>query len=150
MTMTGLPTFDTAVHQANRWVHAIDERLGWEDRHRSYRLLREVLQALRDWLPIDEGAQLSAQLPLLLKGVFYDQWKPSRVPVTERSRAAFMDRIRERFQPDVPAHLEDAVGAVFDLIGAEISRGEYEDIRQLLPRELRELAPLEPLVGDNW
>jgi uncharacterized protein (DUF2267 family) len=150
MTISGLPAFDAAIHQANRWVHALDERLGLEDRHRAYRLLREVLQALRDWLPIEEGAQLSAQLPLLLKGVYYDQWRPTLVPVKVRSRDAFVDRIRSRLAPDVVPHLLDAISAVFELIGAEISRGEFEDVRQALPKDLRELAPLEPLVGGNW
>lgn len=150
MTVSGLPAIDNAIHQANRWIGAIDGRLGWDNRQRAYRLLREVLQALRDWLPIEEGAHLSAQLPLFLKGVFYDQWDPTRIPAESRSKDAFLARIRDRLAPDVPPHLEEAVSAVFELIGAEISRGEFEDVRAALPKDLRDLAPLEPLVGKNW
>lgn len=109
-----------------------------------------MLQALRDWLPIQEGAQLSAQLPLILRGVFYDQWRPSTVPVHPRDKATFVRRIEEDMGPKPPPHLEDAITAVFELIGDRVSRGEVDDVRQSLPKDLRELWPMEPLVGDNW
>ena len=41
----------------------LDAQLGWENKHRSYRLLRTVLQAMRDWLTVDDAAGFGAQLP---------------------------------------------------------------------------------------
>jgi uncharacterized protein (DUF2267 family) len=41
----------------------------WDGTSRSFRLLRTVLQALRDWLPVNEAVDLGAQLPMLLRGV---------------------------------------------------------------------------------
>jgi uncharacterized protein (DUF2267 family) len=138
----GIESINHTVHQTNTWIHDLDERLGWENRARSYRVLRAVLHVLRDWLPIDEGANLSAQLPTLLRGVFYDQWRPSAVPAKERSLQAFLNRVEELSRPDPPRDMEWVVGAVFELLADKVTPGEIEDVRDSLPKDLRALWPL--------
>src|SRR3954468_20250061 len=46
----------------------------------AWRLLKGYLQTLRDELTLDEAAQLAAQLPLVLRGAFYEGFDPSRQP----------------------------------------------------------------------
>jgi uncharacterized protein (DUF2267 family) len=63
------------------------------DRRRAYRALAAVLHALRDRLTVDEVAQLGAQLPILVRGLYYDQWhhpagKPDRLRHKEEFLAA--------------------------------------------------------------
>ena len=69
MSAVGLESIDHTVQLTHIWINDLDARLGWENKHRSYRLLRSVLQTLRDWLRIEETAGLGAQLPELLRGV---------------------------------------------------------------------------------
>jgi uncharacterized protein (DUF2267 family) len=59
------------------WVNDLDYALGWGDKHRSHRLLSAVLETLRDCLPIANTAHLSAQLPLILRGVYFEHWRPA-------------------------------------------------------------------------
>jgi hypothetical protein len=89
MSALGLKIIDESVQQANIWFNEVDYRTGWDNKQRSYRLLRAVLHALRDHMNADEAAQLSAQLPILIRGIYYEGYDPSKTPVTERSRRGF-------------------------------------------------------------
>lgn len=112
------------------------------DKHRSYRLLRTVLQAVRDWLPVNEAVGLGAQLPELLRGVYYEHWRPTTTPVKDRHKADFIARIDHAFRTDPIPFTSDAVTAVFELLSDKIAAGEIEDVRHELPADLRALWPL--------
>ena len=90
MSAGGLGGIDQAVQQAHIWINDVDDRLGWGNKPRAYRLLRAVLHALRDHLPVNEAADLGAQLPTLIRGVYYEQWRPAVMPVKERHLEAFL------------------------------------------------------------
>jgi hypothetical protein len=80
---TGYSTFNSTVHKTNRVLRDIEEAYGWrkELREQSYSALRAVLHELRARLTVQEAADFAAQLPILVRGVFYEGWDPSRVPV---------------------------------------------------------------------
>lgn len=141
MTGSGLEGIERTVHATNGWIHDLDERLGWDNRARTYRLLRGVLHAIRDWLPIDEGANLSAQLPTLLRGVYYEQWRPSTVPTKDRDKASFVARVDEAMKPEVLENTEMAIGDVFAILTRKTTQGEADDVRNALPKDLRALWP---------
>jgi uncharacterized protein (DUF2267 family) len=70
MSMTDVPTFDKTIVKTNRWLTDLQQAIGADDRNQAYLTLRAVLHALRDRIPPDEVAQLSAQLPTLIRGFF--------------------------------------------------------------------------------
>lgn len=78
MNAAGLQMLDHSVQITHEWINELDEALGWGNKHRSFRLLRAVLQTLRDCLPLTEMAHFSAQLPLVLRGVYFEHWHPRR------------------------------------------------------------------------
>ena len=139
MSAVGLESFERTVQLTHIWINELDDKVGWENKARSYRLLREVLHAIRDWLQINEAANLGAQLPMLLRGAYYDQWQPAHNPAKPRSKADFVGRIEGAFRQDPLADPEKAVSAVFDLLSAKVSAGEVEDVRQSLPSDIRAL-----------
>ena len=141
MGAAGLESIDHTVQLTHIWINDLDSRLGWEDKHRSYRLLRTVLQALRDWLPVNEAVDLGAQLPELLRGVYYEHWRPNATPVKHRKKAEFLARIADAFRND-PISTSNAVTAVFELLSDKIAAGEIEDVRHELPADIRGLWPL--------
>jgi len=142
MSAAGLESIDHTVQLTHIWINDLDSRLGWENKHRSYRLLRTVLQALRDWLPVNEAVGLGAQLPELLRGVYYEHWRPNRTPVKPRKKAEFLARIADAFRNDPISSTSNAVTAVFELLSDKIAAGEIEDVRHELPAEIRVLWPL--------
>ena len=143
MTMTGLDVFDRAVHKANDWLKDIMFELNTQDRHRAYLALRATLHALRDRLMPEEAVDLGAQLPLLVRGFYYDGWKPADKPLKERHKEEFLAHVREKFrQEEVDA--ETIVRAIFKLLAHRVSAGEVQDITGMLPKEIAELWPHKP------
>lgn len=130
-----------AAQLTREWVVELSRLLDWGDRQRAWHLLRVTLHALRDWLDVDEAVQLGAQLPTLVRGIYYEGWQPARVPVREHGRDAFLARLREGFINDPLHDPEEAVCSVFRLFNNRISAGEIEDVRMRLPKALRELWP---------
>jgi len=133
--------FERTTHEAHEWVNDLAGRTGWSNEREVLRLLRSVLAAIRDHLPVNEMAQFSAQMPLILRGMFYEGWQPKNTPLRERHAAAFIAAIEGRIGDVVDYQGPADVKAVFNVINARISRGEVEDVRACLPQELRDLWP---------
>ena len=112
MTAVGLEGLEHTVQLTHTWINELDDRLGWNNKPRSYRLLKAVLHALRDWLQLNEAADLAAQLPTLLRGAYYEQWRPATTPVTHRTKADFLARVEDSFKIDALAQTSQAVMAV--------------------------------------
>jgi uncharacterized protein (DUF2267 family) len=117
------------------------------ERRESYQAMRSVLHSLRDLLTVEESADLSAQLPMLIRGMYYDGWNPSKQPVKIRDRDEFIDYVSDHLGQllnVIPP--TEAVEAVFRVLQRRITPGEIEDIQRIFPTELRDLWP-EPIGG---
>jgi uncharacterized protein (DUF2267 family) len=142
MSETSFSTFKTTEDKTNRILHEIEETYGWpkEQRNQSYAALRAVLHALRDRLPVNEAAQLGAQLPLLVRGVFYTGWDPSAVPM-KMNRDEFMQRVRDSIPFDIEVDTEQLVRTVLQALRHYITDGEWDDIKSVMPKELTSALP---------
>jgi uncharacterized protein (DUF2267 family) len=141
MSATGLEVFDTTVHRTNSWLKELMGELGAQDRHRAYQALRATLHALRDRLTVEEAAHLGAQLPMLVRGFYYEGWDPAGKPIKARSRDEFLVLVAEQLPDNQPFDPEQAVTAVLAVLERRVSEGEIKDIKQTLPAEVRELWP---------
>ena len=140
MSATGLEVFDTTLQKTNIWLKNLMEILECPERRQAYQALRAVLHALRDRLTVEETAQFGAQLPMLIRGFYYEGWDPTGKPVKERHRDEFLARIGQEL-PNWEIEPELVARAVFLVIANRISEGEIEDVEHVLPREIRELWP---------
>lgn len=138
---TGLEGIDQAVQQTHIWINDLDKRLGWDNKPRTWRLLKAVLHALRDHLQVNEAVDLAAQFPTLIRGIYYDQWRPARTPVKDRHLDGFLAEIDRSFRPDPLDDTAAAASAVMALLSARVSAGEVSDVRKGLPAEIRALWP---------
>ncbi len=138
--MTGIEACEHSLQLTNVWLKDLMRRLGTDDRHAAYLALRATLHGLRDRLTVDEAAHLGAQLPMLVRGLYYEGWRPAGKPQREHSAAAFLEHVRAearnpRFDPQA------AVRAVFGLLAERVSAGEIEDVKSILPRPVRAFWP---------
>ena len=134
--------WDKAQSKSNVWISELSDQLGWANAPLTLLALRAVLHALRDRLPPDEAVELAAQMPLIIKGVYFDGWDPSATPVKARTKEEFLGLVRthlQRASRDVDA--ERITRAVFKLIAERVSEGEIRDVRATLPLEVAELWP---------
>ncbi len=109
---TNVATLDTTIQETNVLLKDIEEEFGWEgQREAAYDALRAVLHTLRDRLTVEEAADFSAQLPILIKGIFYDSWQPASMPV-KMDKEEFFEEIRERLPRPVEQSAEDLIQGV--------------------------------------
>lgn len=141
MREADLDVFDTTIQKTASWLNELMRLLGWQDRHKAYLALRATLHALRDYLTVEEVAQLGAQLPMLIRGFYYEGWDPTGKPLRERSKAQFLDRIRQEFRGDRSIDPEQVARVVFTVLAKHVSAGEIEDVKDILPDEIRDLWP---------
>jgi uncharacterized protein (DUF2267 family) len=130
---------DRSVEKAHIWINDMAAEMGTDDHNEAYRALRGYLHALRDRLPVDEAAQLAAQLPELIRGIYYEGWRPSATPIEYRGLADFLDRVADEALLDGETTASYAVSAAGAVLRRHVSAGELEDIRAILPEDLRQI-----------
>jgi uncharacterized protein (DUF2267 family) len=141
MSTTALDVFDTTLHKTNIWLNDLMQVLAWSDRHKAYVALRATLHALRDRLTVEEVAQLGAQLPMLIRGFYYEGWDPTGKPLRVRQKEQFLARVEHQCRGDDRVDPEQVARAVFTVLAERVSEGEIEDVKHVLPAEIRDLWP---------
>jgi uncharacterized protein (DUF2267 family) len=142
MSSTGLDVFDKTLQTTNIWLDEIMSDVG-PDRHVAWHVLGAVLRTLRDRLPLELAIKLGAQLPLLVRGSYYDGYRPSEVPSRLRHQDEFMSAVAEKLEGTRPVNVRDAIVSVFGVLSAHLTRGECQKVRDALPDELKALWHLD-------
>lgn len=131
---TGLAVFDTTVQETNAWLNQIEARLPPCGKQDAYQALRTVLQVLRDKLPQDAVLGLSAQLPMLMRGLFLEGWKPQSA-FDIQGLADLARHVGERLPNDFPRPAQDVVATVFEVLREQLDPGEVLKLTRMLPKE---------------
>ncbi|NIP71838.1 MAG: DUF2267 domain-containing protein [Gammaproteobacteria bacterium] len=139
MSSTGLEVFDTTLHKTSVWLGDLMRELDSDDRHKAYMALRAVLHTLRDRLMVDEAVNLGAQLPMLIRGFYYEGWRPSGKPLKYRHKEDFLRHVQEELPGFTEKDLEQVVSAVFRVLSGHVTGGEVEEVKHQMPPEVREL-----------
>ena len=133
--------FESTLQKTNLWVKEISDLLHWDDHHKAYHGLRAVLHVLRDRLPVPEAAHLGAQLPMLVRGFYYDNWKPAATPTKVKTAQEFYNAVHENFVVDRNVNPMRLTEAVLMVLCANTSSGELAKILEIFPPELRAIWP---------
>lgn len=128
------------VQQTQEWLKELRENANLGSETEAYAVLRAVLHQLRDRLTLEEAVDLSAQLPTLVRGLYFEGWRPHHAPDRIRTRADFVESVRERLQPHHFAP-EPMVRTVFALLAHHCDPGEVADVIDQLPGEIKVLWP---------
>jgi uncharacterized protein (DUF2267 family) len=138
--MTLPATLGHAVQQTQEWLKELRDNGDLGDEGTAYSALRAVLHQLRDRLTPEEAVDLAQQLPVIVRGVYFEGWRPSRTPEKVRTRREFVDGVAVRLRPH-PIDAERAVRDVLALVAHHCDPGEIGDVIAQLPAELKELWP---------
>lgn len=138
--MTLPATLSHAVQQTQEWLKELRDNGDLADEATAYSALRAVLHQLRDRLTPEEAVDLAAQLPLIIRGLYFEGWRPGRTPEKVRTRREFVDGVAAKLRPHT-IDAERAVRDVLSLIAHHCDPGEIADVIAQLPGELKELWP---------
>lgn len=141
MSSTGLAVFDTTVQETNLWLKGVEARLPPCSRQQAYDALRAVLHVLRDRLPVEAVLGLSAQLPMLLRGVFLEGWRPAAGPAETGDPQAFSDAVGDHLPSTFPRQPNEAIEAVLAVVTGTLDPGEVAKLAHYLPARVRHFFP---------
>jgi uncharacterized protein (DUF2267 family) len=142
MSTTGLDVFDKSIQTTNIWLDEIMAEIG-PDRQTAWHVLGVILRVVRDRIPIGLGIHLGSQLPLVVRGAFYDQYTQLAEPLKLRSQDEFLAHVQERFGDIRPVNPRNAVIAVFNVLSRHLPRGQSTKVHDALPADVKVLWKLD-------
>lgn len=136
MATTGLQSLDSSIHKTNEWLSQLALDLGVRDKHVAFGTLRVVLATIREVLPLETSAEVVAELPFMVRGIYFEEWAPSREPAPATN---VIDRVAQRLDPSM--NVEAALRATFVLLDSRLSRNTVAALKRALDDESRLLWP---------
>ena len=145
MTTAEPALFESSLQKTRQWVGDLALELGKpDDPQYAFRVLRSFLHVLRDRLPVVEAAQLAAQLPELLRGVYYEGWRPSDTPQGYHDLNTFLERMAEQGRLAGDTEAGYAAEAAFRVLARHVGVHEVGKVRLVLPRDIADLLDAAP------
>jgi uncharacterized protein (DUF2267 family) len=137
MSATGLDVFDKTLQTTHIWLDELIAEIG-PDRQVAWHVLGTVLRAVRDRIPLELAVHLGSQLPLLVRGIYYDQWHaPGRMDDKPRSLDEFLEPISEQLAQIRPINPSNATQAVFRVLSRHVNPGQVDKVKHALPGEVQ-------------
>jgi uncharacterized protein (DUF2267 family) len=135
-TETGIDAVERTIQKTNEWIKEVESGLGWEDRHFAFQAIRAVLHILRDRLPLPVAIHLGDQLPVLIRGVYYENWSPTREHVVAGNAQDFATLLQLAFPKEYNLDAARMAQSVFRVLRAHVSEGEFRILRGNLPASI--------------
>ncbi|WP_040797203.1 DUF2267 domain-containing protein [Nocardia higoensis] len=135
--------FAPAVHTAHEWLRAVADGLGTTDLVFAHRSLRAWMHVVRDRLGVANSAHLTAQLPELLRGIYYEGWVPAHTPVRHGLKE-FIDQFAATAEIDRD-EVGPVAGAVTEALAERFSPGQMDRVFSVLPTHLYSILRGEPV-----
>ncbi|MGZ5279268.1 MAG: DUF2267 domain-containing protein [Pseudobdellovibrionaceae bacterium] len=146
-TVTGTRNIDEAVHKLNGWLLELMKAMNWDSRERALSAYRATLHTVRDLLPDNNVVHFGAQLPLILKGIFYDGWTLKTRPIYQVHTASqFYDLVRFelgsanlKFDNET---IRQFTKAIFQTMTKHMGEKEMRKVKALLRENVRDIIPV--------
>lgn len=122
---------DKMISGTDEWINGLKEDLGVDQRI-AYRVLRAVLQSLRDQVEPERAVCIGNQLPVLVRGIYYENWIPELIPGKTQSRDDFFRNV-ERLCATDELDTTMCARAVFKRLSRCILENRTEEVGRLLP-----------------
>jgi uncharacterized protein (DUF2267 family) len=145
MKTNRLSQFEGYAVEGKNFIALVADELRTDNLRKALRITRAVLHALRDRLQPDDAVQFGQGLPMLIKGIYFDQYDISDTPVVIRHAPEFLYFIHEKNvygkYSDFANENEimDALQGVFRVLEGKMDYGQVRQIKYLLPLEIQEM-----------
>lgn len=141
MSQTGLRNIDSSMQKTNEWLHEICDELHIDDRQAAYHVLRGTLHALRDNLNTGANANFASQLPLIVRGIYFEGWTPADERFKDGPKSLSLDAFLERIEQDLMTQqIQDpqrAAKAVFGVIKRHMTQSQVQKLKDQLKADVK-------------
>jgi len=138
--MTKAAVLDTSLQRTHEWLHEVGRELGFDNERAAYAALRATLHAVRDRLPVELVAHFGAELPMLIRGIYYDGWHPSAAKLKAAHAEDFLDSMRRELKGhDELLQVERVTRRVMRVLDQQIDPGQVAHVLAALPEPVRRL-----------
>ena len=139
MNASGIHVFDETHHEANLWIKELAAKLHTDDPHIALTALRATLHAIRDQLQVQTIAHFGAQLPILIRGIYYEDWNGKAVH--ERRAAPFLEHMKEGLRKHSGLSSERALKATIEVLWDHLDAGQMTKVIDQMPKDIFDLWP---------
>jgi len=137
MNRAEVPVLESTLQKTHLWLKELSELMGWDNQQLAYLAFRAVLHALRDRLPVEITAKFGAQLPLLIRGIYYEGWVPAHTPLKIHQAEDFSNLVAGYLNNDILIpQTRFIIKNVFKVIENHVSEGEMNHLRKVLPEPI--------------
>jgi uncharacterized protein (DUF2267 family) len=133
---TRVGSLDSTIQKTNEWLAELSELMG-TDPETAYDALRGTLTTVRDLLAVEEAAQFAAEMPMLIRGVYFTGWSPSNAPERYHRQEFLAEISRRAGMGGDASDVADAARAVFTVLARRMSAGEVSDVLGQLPKDVQ-------------
>ncbi|NMT65123.1 DUF2267 domain-containing protein [Marinobacter orientalis] len=130
---------DHNIKTINTWLKDISEELDLIGEEEAWLRLKAVLQTLRDRITVDEAADFAAQLPIIVRGLYFEGWHPAETPHKWRDRAEYMEAFSRKLKDEGDG--ERTLKAVLRVLDRHLDSNELNRVKEMHPKELWDLWP---------
>lgn len=131
----------SSMQVTNEWLGRLADELHL-DHDDAFQVLRLGLGVLRDNLTVEAAANLAAQLPIVVRGIYYHEWDPSNVPVDVDEEDVVERLWQEPVFQSSAAEPKPALQAVAGLLADHLAEGQVAKVADQLPGWLAETVPV--------
>lgn len=141
LSTTNISSLDRAITNAVEIIDEVQDELGWESKDKTYQATKAVLQSVRDRLQIEEVIHLSANLPLILKGMMMDGYSLKNKPERIRDLEGFLELVQANYDSTMHDMInpEDATITVLNVLNSHIGGGEFTKVAANMPAPIQRL-----------
>ena len=139
MRQQGLETIESTTKKTHEWIARIAETEHME-KQEAWKALRAVLQTVRDRLPVDIAVHFGAQLPMLIRGLYYEGWQPARAPIKLTLRE-FLDAIQKKIVAERVFDPVDVTRDILNVVANHVGGREMDKVKQSFPTDMQNLFP---------
>jgi uncharacterized protein (DUF2267 family) len=145
-----IEAFESTLRASHEWVAAYAAKLGQTHPPLAFSCLRGALHVLRDRLPTSEIAALASQLPMLLRGAYYEGWQPGHRAARLRTADDLYHEVSRELADGLAAPPRDVMRALFGLLDERVSAGEVQKLRHVLPQPMQEMWSTTERAAPAW
>ena len=130
-----------ATEQVHEWLKDLAAREPLQNPEQAYSILRAVLHTVRDRLTAEEVAHLGSQLPMIVRGFYFEGWRPALAPNDFSTEEEFLARVRSSLGTGTPTELDlrDATLTTLDFLADHVDEGEMRHVTTQMPEEIEAL-----------